>query len=155
MCKKCTVLYGGDVPGFDWYHTWNCGVRAYMLVRHFFVKGSTSAQQTLYKRLTNAQQTTLSIYARTPQFQVWYQSNPGTSPPYETVHFLHSFHIRTHHKHLYTEFGPISRPPSQKSAGPAYMHAPHNSKCGTSRTQAHPHNTNQCIFALISHSHSP
>ena len=38
-CKKCTVLYGGDVPGFDWYHTWNCGVHAYMLVRHFFVKG--------------------------------------------------------------------------------------------------------------------
>ena len=27
------------MPGFDWYHTWNCGVRAYMLVRHFFVKG--------------------------------------------------------------------------------------------------------------------
>ena len=29
----------GDVPGFDWYHTWNCFVRAYLLVRHFFVKG--------------------------------------------------------------------------------------------------------------------
>ena len=27
------------MPGFDWYHTWNCGVHAYMLVRHFFVKG--------------------------------------------------------------------------------------------------------------------
>ena len=37
-CKKCTILYGGDVPGFDWDRTWNCGVRAYMLVRHFFVK---------------------------------------------------------------------------------------------------------------------
>ena len=27
------------MPGFDWDRTWNCGVRAYMLVRHFFVKG--------------------------------------------------------------------------------------------------------------------
>ena len=26
------------------------------------------------------------------------------------------------------------------------MHAPHNFKCGTSRTQAHPHNTKQCTF---------
>ena len=45
-----------------------------------------------------------------------------------------------------TDLGPISRPPSQKSAGPAYMYAPHNSKCGTNRTQAHPHNTEQCTF---------
>ena len=87
-----------------------------------------------------------SIYACIPQFQVWYQSNPGTSPPYQTLYFLHSFHIRTHHKHFYTDFAEISRPPSQKSAGPAYMYAPHNSKCGTSRTQAHPHNTKQCTF---------
>ena len=77
---------------------------------------------------------------------MWYQSNPGTSPLYKTVHFLHSFHIRTHHKHLYTDLGPISRPPSQKSAGPAYMHATHNSKCGTTRIQAHPHHTKQCTF---------
>ena len=87
-----------------------------------------------------------SKYARTPQFQMWYRSNPITSPQYKSVHFLHSFHIRTHHKHLYTEFGPISRPPSQKSAGRAYMHAPHNSKCGTNRTQAHPHQIKQCTF---------
>ena len=39
MCKKCTVLYCGDVPVFDWYHTCNGRVRAYMLLRHFFVKG--------------------------------------------------------------------------------------------------------------------
>ena len=38
-CNKCTVLYGWDVPEFHWYHTWNCGVRVYMLVRHLFVKG--------------------------------------------------------------------------------------------------------------------
>ena len=44
-CKKCSVLYGGDVPGFDWYHTWNCGMHAYMLVRHFFVKGVDKFQQ--------------------------------------------------------------------------------------------------------------
>ena len=37
--QKFTVLNCVDVPGFDWYHTWNCGLRAYMLVRHFFVKG--------------------------------------------------------------------------------------------------------------------
>ena len=72
---------------------------------------------------------------------------PRPSPQYRTVHFLHSFHTRFHHKDLYTELGPkISRPPSQKSAGPAYMYAPHNSKCGTNRTQAHPHNTKQSTF---------
>ena len=27
-----------------------------------------------------------------------------------------------------------------------YTHAPHNSKCGTNRTQAHPHHTKQCTF---------
>ena len=51
-----------------------------------------------------------SIYARTPQFQVWYQWNPGTSPQYKTVQFLHLFHIRTHHKHLYTDLGLLPRP---------------------------------------------
>ena len=71
---------------------------------------------------------------------------PMHIPTIQNSALLHSFHIRTHHKHLYTDLAKISRPPSQKSAGPAYMHAAHNSNCGTNRTQAHPHNTKQCTF---------
>ena len=50
-CKKCTVLYGEDVPGFDWYHTWNCGVRAYMLVCWAFVERLLSVCWALVERL--------------------------------------------------------------------------------------------------------
>ena len=71
---------------------------------------------------------------------------PRHIPTIQNSARLHSFHIRTHHKHLYTDLGPITRILSQKSAGPAYVHAAHNSKCGTNRSQAHPHNTKQCTF---------
>ena len=96
-----------------------------------------------------------SIYACIPQFQVWYQSNPGTSSQYKTVHFLHSFHIRTHHKHLYTDLGPISRPPSQKVPDQHICMHPTIPSVVPIEPRHIPTIQNSALFALISHSHSP
>ena len=96
-----------------------------------------------------------SIYARTPQFQVWYQSNPGTSPQYKTVHFLHSFHVRNHHKHLYTDLAKISRPLHKKVPEQHICTQPTIPSVVPIEPRHIPTIQNSALFALISHSHSP
>ena len=96
-----------------------------------------------------------SIYARTPQFQVFYQSNPGTSPPNKTVHFLNLLYIRTHHKHLYTNSGPISRPLHKKVPDQHICTHPTIPSVVPVEPRDIPTIQNSALFAHISHSHSP
>ena len=96
-----------------------------------------------------------SIYARTPQFQVWYQSNPGTSPQFKTMHFLHSFHIRTHHKHLYTDLGPFLDTLHKNVPDQQICTHPTIPSVVPIEPRHIPAIQNSVLFALVSHSHSP